>query len=238
MSWVSAGIASAGLIMQGAQAYQQNKKAKELSKIKRPETGQYQRGALESAKYQAGLTELPGQNLMEQKLDEGSSAALSNLKDVSVNGSGLGSNIASLYRANVDSKNAIGIAAAQNWNANQNNLQGQLMQTGQTEDARKLAPYYDAKGAESALREASARNIGSIAKSAYNVASDYSKFKYMKDQNIDPSSETPTYKNGADWNSDFSNNNIQISQMDPASIAAMKELKRKYPNLDLNTILG
>lgn len=234
MSWVSAAVATVGLGFQGYQAYTQNKKAKELAKMKRPDTGEYQRGALESAKYQAGMTELPGQNLMQQKLDEGSAGAISNLKDVSSNSAGLGSNIANIYRGNVQGQNALGIAAANNWNANQGNLQNQLMATGQTEDARRLAPYYDAKGAEAALREASARNVGSMFKTAYNVSSDASKYQYQKNQGKDPYGDTgsgQTMKSGSDWNATYGGTNNQSTQLDPATISTIQKLVKENPSL-------
>ena len=161
MSWIAAGV-SVGLNL-GMAAYQSHK-AKKLANTPRPEyqIPQGQVEALNNAKYMASQTELPGQNIMQQKIDQGSAGALANLKDVSQSGSALGSNIASIYRGNVGAQNQLNLAGAQNWNANQQNLRGELNNMATAQDKQwtinKFDPYKNNMAAASAMREGAFRN--------------------------------------------------------------------------------
>jgi hypothetical protein len=161
MSWIAAGV-SVGLNL-GMAAYQSHK-AKKLANTPRPEyqIPQGQVEALNNAKYMASQTELPGQNIMQQKIDQSSAGALANLKDVSQSGSALGSNIASIYRGNVGAQNQLNLAGAQNYNANQQNLRGELNNMATAQDKQwtinKFGPYKNNMAAASAMREGAFRN--------------------------------------------------------------------------------
>jgi hypothetical protein len=158
MSLIPSGINLAKSAIQGI-------KANKMAKTTRPEyqIPQAIQEATNNARYQAGMTQLPGQNLMQQKLNQQGAGALANLKDVSSNGAGLGSNIANIYRSNVNAQNDLGIASAQNWNNNQSMLRGQLGQLGQAQnyqfDYNKNQPYQNRMAASSALREGAFRNL-------------------------------------------------------------------------------
>lgn len=143
----------------------QGYQAKKLAKSGRPEYNipEATTQGLNSAKYQASQTQLPGQTQMQQNLDMNTSRGIASLQDVSSSGAGLSSNIASLYRGNVAGQNQLGIAGAQNWNNNQGILRAALSQYGGYQDKawdiNKFQPYLAKKGAESALREGSFRNL-------------------------------------------------------------------------------
>lgn len=183
MSWIavaSAAIPAAiGLGKAGVQAYQ----ARQFAKAKRPEyeIPEATTGALNSAKYQASQTQLPGQTQMQQNLDMNTSRGIASLQDVSSSGAGLSSNIASLYRGNVAGQNQLGIAGAQNWNNNQGILRAALSQYGGYQDKawdiNKFQPYLAKKGAESALREGSFRNLAAAGTDIARAGAGYAMMK-------------------------------------------------------------
>ena len=172
MSWIAVSLGSAAIpaaINLGMAAHQAHK-AHKLAKTPRPEyqIPQAQTQALNNASYMANQTELPGQNIMQQKIDQGSAGALANLKDVSQSGSALGSNIANIYRGNVGAQNQLNLAGAQNWNANQANYRDQLGLMGTAQDKQwtinKFDPYRNNMAAASAMREGSFRNLSAAGK--------------------------------------------------------------------------
>ncbi len=178
------------LIAQGAsaainlgKAAHQAHKASKLGATERPEyqIPQAQMQALNNAKYMASQTELPGQNIMQQRIDQGSAGALSNLKDVSQSGSALGANIANIYRGNVGAQNQLNLAGAQNWNANQANLRNELGNMATAEDRQwtinKFDPYRNNMAASSALREGAFRNLSSAGSDIAAMGAGYANMK-------------------------------------------------------------
>lgn len=243
MSWVSAGIASGAATQSLVQAYIQHKKAKELSKTQRPQYDipQSEKDALANAKYVAGMTQLPGQNIMQQNLDSQSARAVSNLKDVSPNNAALGSNIGKIYRGNVEGQNQLGIMAAQNWLNNQGNLRGQQGQFAQYQDKKwdinQFQPYQNNMAAASALKYASNMNLNNASN---QIAQGYANYAMMSGGNKGTSPMTytevastgnqPLSKPGAgyDVNPISSGDNTQY---DSATIKALQDFVKQHPEL-------
>lgn len=161
--------ALAALLVQGGiygyKAYRQNKQAKQLANTKRPEMDvpPAVKEAVQSARLQAANSQLPGQSLMEQKLQSGTSNAIADLKNVSNNPNDLATNVARVYAGQQGQQNNLNIAGAQNYNLNQSMLRGQLGNLGGWQQAawdyNKNQPYQNDKAAESALREGGFRNV-------------------------------------------------------------------------------
>tara|TARA_R110000868_G_scaffold104290_3_gene287251 strand:+ start:9418 stop:10071 length:654 start_codon:yes stop_codon:yes gene_type:complete len=185
MSFISAGV-SAGLNL-GMAAYQMHTASK-LAKTPRPmnEIPQSQTRALNNASYMASQTELPGQNIMQQKIDQGSAGALSNLKDVSQNGSALGANIANVYRGNVGGQNQLNLAAAQNFNNNQGNFRAELNNMAPFEQKKweinQLDPYRNNMAAASAMREGAFRNATAGVTDLASAGAGLSNQKFWSDE--------------------------------------------------------
>lgn len=172
---VPAGI---NLVKSGVQGY----KANQLAKTQRP---QYQipdsvRGATNTARYLANMNELPGQNIMEEKLGRTTSNAIADLKNVSSNPSQLGANVAKLYANQLGNVNQLGIQAAQNQQANQRNLMNQLNLMGGYEDKQwnfnQFQPYQDKMAASSALREGAYRNLMSAGRDIASAGAGYGNY--------------------------------------------------------------
>lgn len=181
-SLIPAGI---NAIKSGVQKHQQNKLARQ-DNAKRP---QYTipaavLQATNNAKYQASQTQLPGQGLIQQQINQQGAGALSNLKDASNNGAALGSNIAKIYRTGVDAENQLGIAGANNYNNNQAMLRAQLGQLGNYQqygfDYNQNQPYQANVGAQSALREGSFRNLSAAGNDIGAVGSGYANYLMMQ----------------------------------------------------------
>lgn len=187
------------LISQGAsaainlgKAAHQAHKANKLGATPRPEYNipQSQIEALNNAKYMASQTELPGQNIMQQKIDQGSAGALSNLKDVSQSGSALGSNIANIYRGNVTGQNQLNLAAAQNFNNNQGILRTELNNMAPFEqkqwEINEFDKYKNNMAASSAMREGAFRNLSAAGSDIAAGVSGAANMKYWDNQ-LNPS---------------------------------------------------
>lgn len=147
-------------------SYVQGRQAKQLIKDNpRPnyEIPQALQEAVQQARYIAGMRELPGQNLMEQRLGKNLGTGVAELKNVSANPSDLASNIARLYSGQNDSINDLNMAAGQNWLNNQEGLREALSQLSKQQafqwDVNKFQPYQNAMAAASALKEGSFRNL-------------------------------------------------------------------------------
>lgn len=160
----------------GVQAYQ----AKQLGKTPRPtyQIPQAVNEATNNARYLAGMTQLPGQNLMEDRLGRNTSNALADLKEVSNSPSQLGANLAKVYGNQMNAENNLGIQAGQNWMNNQSLLRNQLGALGNAQnyqfDYNQNQPYQAKMAASSALREGAFRNlsagVGDISKSGTALA--------------------------------------------------------------------
>jgi len=168
--------AAINLTKAGVQGY----KANQLGKTPRPtyEIPQAIQEATNSARYQAGMTRLPGQNIMEDRLGRTTSNALGDLKEVSNSPSQLGANIAKVYGNQMNAENTLGIQAGQNWQNNQGLLRSQLGQLGRYQDYQfdynQNQPYQAKMAASSALREGAFRNlsagVGDISKTGTALA--------------------------------------------------------------------
>lgn len=178
----------------GYKAYRQNDQAKKLSKTGRPE---YEippavREAVNLARLQAANSKLPGQNLMEQKLDNTTSRGLAELKNVSTNPSQLAANAAKLYSYQQDAQNNLNIAGAQNYNNNQAMLRGQLGQLGQYQDKQwdynKFQPYVNDMAASSALREGAFRNATAAGINTATGIGNLAALRYAQNQ-MNPSAQ-------------------------------------------------
>jgi hypothetical protein len=173
-----------------AKAGVQGYKANQLSKTGRPQYNIPQ-GVLDSvnqSRYLASMKELPGQNLMENKLGQNASKGINELKNVSANGADLASNVARIYAGQNDAVNNLGIQAGQNWLNQQGQLNNNLQNLGVYQekawDYNQNQPYQAAKAAESALREGAFRNLTSA---GINIASGLGGAAMMKYQQGDTS---------------------------------------------------
>lgn len=165
-------IASTALpaIISLAKANAQRKQIKELENIERPkfEIPEAVLEQVNQARYLGGMRELPGQNLMEAKLSQNTAKGIAQMQNAAANSADLASNIARLYGAQNEGIQNIGLKAGQNWLAQQGQLSNALGNLGQWQNKQfefnEVMPYEDAKAAESALREASYRNLSSAVK--------------------------------------------------------------------------
>lgn len=162
MMMIAQGVpAVLNLIKGGVQGLQ----ARRLSKQGRPDykIPEAAISALNLSKYMAGQNELPGQTIMEEKLGRTTAGAIDNLKDVSTSPVALASNIAKIYKNQVDGQNSINMAAAQNELNQDQNLVQAYNNFAPYEDRKwnynNYQPYVQAKTAESALRSGSFNNL-------------------------------------------------------------------------------
>lgn len=170
----------------------QGVKAGKLSKIQRPtyEIPEAVKAALNQSKYLASMRELPGQNVMEARLGENTSRAISQVQNAAANPADLAATIAKIYGAQNQGIQDIGIQAGQNWMNNQNQL-NQMLQTygtyeNQAFDYNQNQPYQAAKAAEAALREAAFRNLSSAGTNLASGMSGYANLALeAKKNNID-----------------------------------------------------
>jgi len=176
--------------LNASKAYSQSRQAKELAKTERPkyEIPEAVQQQVNQARYLAGMRELPGQNVMEAKLGQNTAKGISQLQGASANSADLASNIARLYGAQNEGVQNIGLKAGQNWLGQQGQLSNALRMLGQYQDKKwdynQKQPYEEAKAAESALREASFRNL---AAASTNIASGISGAANLRwqDQRLD-----------------------------------------------------
>lgn len=166
----------------GVQGY----KANQLSKTVRPtyQIPEEILGALNNAKYVGSMTELPGQNIMENKLGANLNRGVGELRNVSSTSADMAANVARLYSANNRSLNDIGIAAGQNWLNNQGNVRNALqMLAGYKDkafDFNQVQPYLNNKAAEAALREGSFRNLSSAGTNLASSIGGAANMKYIQ----------------------------------------------------------
>lgn len=165
-------------------AASQKHQANKLAKTQRPiyDVPEAVKQAVQSARMQAAKTQLPGQNLMEQKLGQNTSNAIAELKNVSNNPNDLATNIQRIYQGQLGQQNNLNIAGAQNYQDNQGMLRGQLGQLGGYEDKafmmNKMQPYMNDKAAEAALREGSFRNLSAAGTNIASGISGYGNMQY------------------------------------------------------------
>lgn len=183
-----------------AKAGHQANQAKKLAKTERPkyDIPEAVKQAVASARLQAGNTQLPGQNLAEQKLGQNTSNAIAELKNVSNNPNDLATNVARLYQGQMGQQNNLNIAAAQNFNDNQGMLRDQLGMLGQYQDKEwdinKFQPYKNNMAASSALREGAYRNAMSGVTDVASGLSGYGNMQFQQTQldKLIAAGKTPT----------------------------------------------
>lgn len=140
------------------------------SELQRPEfeIPESQKQALQSARNQASMTRLPGQSAIEGRLDQTTANQIDMIERMGTGGA-MGLNAASQAFGNQQSKeNELGVAAADNYNRNQQMLRGQLDRMSDWEFKKwtwdKQLPYQNKAEAIAALREGSMRNFDNAAK--------------------------------------------------------------------------
>lgn len=137
----------------------------QLKKVERPKYNipQGVLDAVNQSKYLASMRELPGQNLMEARLGQNTAKGIAEMRNVAANPSDLASNVAKLYGSQNQGLQDIGMKAGQNWLGQQGQLNQALLRLGNYQDKQfeynQNQPYQAAKGAESALRQASYENL-------------------------------------------------------------------------------
>lgn len=177
--------AAINLTKAGIQGY----KANQLGKTPRPtyEIPQAIQEATNSARYQAGMTQLPGQNLMEDRLGRNTSNALADLKEVSNSPSQLGANLAKVYGSQMNAENDLVIKAGQNWMNNQSLLRNQLGALGNAQnyqfDYNQNQPYQNNMAARSALKEGSFRNLSAGVGDLSKTGTAYAAYLAAKGEN-------------------------------------------------------
>lgn len=130
--------------------------------------------ALRSAETQAGMTRLPGQSGIEGRLDQTTANQIDMIERMGPGGP-TSLNAASMAYGNQQSKeNELGIAAAENWNRNQEGLRRELAQMSEWEYKKwawdKKMPYENKADAIRALTEGSMRNFDNAAKDVFGGA--------------------------------------------------------------------
>lgn len=164
--------------VQGGVGLWQQHQAKQFEKD-RPEfvIPQAQQQALNSAKHQASLTGLPGQDLMEAKLGKSTANAILDLNRSADSPSAILGNISTLYGKQMDKENDLGIAAAENYQRNQGVLRDELHNMADWQqrawDYNENQPYQAGAAAASALRGSGMQNIMTGVSNAAGVGSNY-----------------------------------------------------------------
>jgi hypothetical protein len=168
----------------------QGGQAKKLAETERPkyQIPQAILDEVNQSKYLAGMTELPGQNLMEDKIGQNIGKGVAELQDVSSNPANLASNVAKLYNSGNDSMGNIGIQAGQNWLQQQGRLGNSLQNLGQYQDKQYdenfKQPYENNMAASSALREGAFRNLSSAGTNIASAVGGAANMKYAEDNGL------------------------------------------------------
>lgn len=217
-------------IKSGVQASQ----AKKLAKTERPEYQIPEEAlqALNQAKYLSGMTELPGQNLMEAKVGQNLSKGVSELERVSTNPADLASNVAKMYMSGNESINDIGLQAGQQYLRNQGMLTDALGTMAGYRDKQfeinEMQPYENNMAASAALREGSFRNASAAGQDLSSGLSGYANMEYynnmLKDLNKagTKTSTTPT-------------SSPTLTPDVRKRLEKQRNTSSKYDNMELNT---
>lgn len=174
-------------VMNLGKAVSQGVQAKKLAKTDRPgyEIPEAVKQQVNQSRYLASMREMPGQNLMENRIGANIGKGVSELKNVSSNASDLASNVAKMYSSGNESINDIGIRAGQQWLNNQGLLNQNLGQLGQYQDQQfninKMQPYQNNMAASSALREGAFRNLSAAGQNIASGISGAANVKYQQD---------------------------------------------------------
>lgn len=155
---------------------QQNRKANQLaSELERPEFDipESQKRALGSAETQAQMTRLPGQSAIEGRLDQITANQLNSIERLGPGGPTSLNAAGQAYGQQMQKENELGVAAAENYNQNQNILRNQLDRMSEWEFKKwawdKQLPYQNKAEAIAALREGSMRNFDNAFKDVFGM---------------------------------------------------------------------
>lgn len=165
----------------------QGSKAKKLAQTERPsyEIPEAVKQQVNQARYLASLRELPGQNVMENRIGSNIGKGVSELKNVSANPADLASNVAKMYSSGNDAINDIGLQAGQQWLQNQSLLNQNLGMLGQYQDKQfdinQMQPYRNNMAASSALREGAFRNLSSAGQNIASGIGGYANMMYQQE---------------------------------------------------------
>lgn len=164
----------------------QGHKAKKLAETERPQYSipEAVKQQVNQARYLASMRELPGQNVMENRIGSNLGKGISELKNVSANPADLASNVAKMYSNSNDAINDIGIKAGNQWLQNQGLLNQNLGMLGQYQDKQfdinKMQPYVNNMAASSALREGAFRNASAAGQNIASGISGYANMMYQQ----------------------------------------------------------
>lgn len=165
VGWATLAAQGIPIALDLIKAAKQKHQLNQLEKVERPKYNipQGVLDAVNQSKYLAGMRELPGQNLMEARLGQNTSKGIAEMRNVAANPADLASNVAKLYASQNQGLQDIGMRAGQNWLGQQGQLNQALQRLGNYQDKQfeynQNQPYQAAKGAESALRQASYENL-------------------------------------------------------------------------------
>jgi hypothetical protein len=163
--WATLGAQGIPIALDLIKAAKQKNQLNQFAKIERPKYNipQGVLDAVNQSKYLASMRELPGQNLMEGRLGQNTAKGIAEMRNVAANPADLASNVAKLYASQNQGLQDIGMKAGQNWLGQQGQLNQALLRLGNYQDKQfeynQNQPYQAAKGAESALRQASYENL-------------------------------------------------------------------------------
>lgn len=119
--------------------------------------------ALFSSKQQAGLTRLPGQDILEAKLASSTASGAKNIKEAADSSSSAIGAIAELYGQEMGARRGLEVDAANFYQQNQGQLRNMLNIHGQYQDKQfdmnEYQPYVESARASSALNEAQIQNL-------------------------------------------------------------------------------
>lgn len=118
---------------------------------------------LANAKRLAGQTRLPGQDRIEQNMDESMSNFISNIQNMSGGNPQSIGGLSKLYAQNLNAKNALGVSAAQYHAGNQGQLQNALRayanEQNRVWDYNQNQPYQEQAATKSALIGGGMKNM-------------------------------------------------------------------------------
>jgi hypothetical protein len=185
----SALIGAVPAVVQAGTGIWQMQQAKKLAKNNiRPnmQTPDAVMNALANSRSQAMQTKLPGQDLIESKIDASVATNVNNLKEVADSPAALMGAVNQAYVGGMDKKNDIAIAAASRFDQNQSQYQDMLGKVGEYEMQNfmfnKADPYMKTAAAASALKEGGMRNIYGGINNAAGAASKYMDGKAQQNQ--------------------------------------------------------
>jgi len=142
----------------------QLKEAQKLSDMPRPayEIPQSLLDMVGNAKMVAGLQEMPGQGVAEQRLAGTSAAGVRQATELGGQATALGS-LADIFGGERQALNELDVMNAQFWTGNQAQLQEALMKQSKAEEEQwkfnEMLPFYEAMAAAARLKEAGTENM-------------------------------------------------------------------------------